>query len=156
MRFTRRMELAESSCMTSMKAGTFVFGALCGSGLMYLMDPQKGEERRKAVKDTVGALFGRSTTRKAAVEEPHVADDQVLVERIRAEIGHVISYPRDIEIYASSGRVLVSGKISGDEAEQLLECVRQVKGVVEVDDDLEVHGFEDMSISPVKDSTHVS
>jgi len=133
-----RQRVTGTNCLTSSASGVFIIGALCGSALMYLLDPEKGHHRRKMLGGKVRGMVGNAGKSSRRPDEGHVAEDQVLIERVRSQIGHVISYPKDIEIYASSGRILVSGRISEDEAEILLECVRGVKGVTEVDDDLEI------------------
>jgi uncharacterized membrane protein len=67
-----------------------------------------------------------------------------LAERVRAKIGHAVSHPHAIKVTAHGGRVTLSGPILAHEKEQLLDVVRDVPGVVDVEDNLEVHERPDI------------
>jgi len=65
--------------------------------------------------------------------------DEVLVERVRARLGHVVSHPRSIEVTANQGRVTLRGPVLAREVDDLLRAVASVRGVSGVENRLEVH-----------------
>jgi uncharacterized membrane protein len=65
--------------------------------------------------------------------------DEVLAERVRAELGRVVSHPSAVAVTASHGRVTLSGPILASEEHAALRCVSAVRGVQNVDNRLEVH-----------------
>ena len=132
------------------------FGA--GVAVMYFLDPGRGARRRALVRDKVvhglhkGADAAETTARdlrnrahglaaevRARFDHDDGADDDVLVARVRAEMGRVVSHPSSIIVTATDGRVTVSGPILADEAGPLLACARGVRGVTDVVDRLDVH-----------------
>lgn len=146
------------------EAGTSLFPLLGAVGLgaaaMYLLDPERGRRRRHLLADQFargGRVAGDaiSTTRRdlanrtrgvaATVrgrvkkEERDVADDVVIAERVRAELGRVVSHPGAIEVTVESGRVTLSGPVLEREADKLIARVRAVRGVSDVDSQLDRH-----------------
>jgi uncharacterized membrane protein len=73
-----------------------------------------------------------------------VSDDQLLVERVRAKLGRAVSHPHAVKVEAHQGQVILSGPILAHEKEQLLDVVRDVPGVVAIQDNLEVHEKPDI------------
>jgi uncharacterized membrane protein len=71
------------------------------------------------------------------------ASDDVLIERVRSKMGRVASHTKAIGVTANSGRVTLSGPILECEVNDLLRCVSSVRGVTEVDNDLQVHRLPD-------------
>jgi hypothetical protein len=132
--------------------------AAIGAGLMALLDPQSGKRRRAVIRDRsarvarkVGEASGKkwrdltnrgtgavAKVQRLARHEERVTDD-VLQERVRAKIGHLVSNPASIEVTAQDGVVRLSGPVLQDEAERLVNGVRSVPGVAEVQDRLEIH-----------------
>jgi osmotically-inducible protein OsmY len=55
--------------------------------------------------------------------------NDVLAQRVRARIGHVVSHPHAITVKAHKGVVTLEGPILEHEVERLLETVRSVRGV---------------------------
>src|SRR5262249_12486002 len=68
-----------------------------------------------------------------------VPEDAVLVARVRAQIGHVISQAGAVQVTAQQGRVTLSGSIAAHEVEKLLSAVAAVAGVTAVVNRLDVH-----------------
>src|SRR5690606_10683042 len=66
-------------------------------------------------------------------------DDSVLEDRVRAALGRVVTHPASIDVAARDGVVTLAGPILADEVPQLLESVRAVRGVRDIEDRLEVH-----------------
>jgi hypothetical protein len=128
-----------------------------GARLMYLLDPDRGRGRRARLRDKVkhGAHKAGDAIETAAADLGHRAaglaaetrarfrketvSDPVLVERVRAKIGRVVSHPRAIIVTADQGRVTLSGPILAGEVDDLLAAVAAVRGVSGVENRLEVH-----------------
>jgi osmotically-inducible protein OsmY len=132
--------------------------AVIGAATMYYTDPHGGRRRRALLRDQAAhaarrlkraaraAMRGaRDRARGLAIEGTAriasrlacvpVADD-VLVRRIRAELGHVVRHPRSVEVTVEEGRVALSGFVEVDEVERLLRRVRALPGVVAVENRL--------------------
>jgi hypothetical protein len=126
-----------------------------GAGLMYFFDPDLGRRRRALVADqfthaghSLGGFLGASTrdlgnrARGLTVElgrrlrEEATPSDDVLVERVRATLGHHVSYLHAIEVAARGGHVLLRGPIPASELDGALEAAATVRGVLDVADEL--------------------
>ncbi|MFN3428964.1 MAG: BON domain-containing protein [Candidatus Sericytochromatia bacterium] len=140
-----------------MKLGTLLTGLGLGAGLMYLLDPERGDRRRATLLEQathvrthgVGTVSKRSRhLRNRAVgllaearrrtRHEEVSDD-VLVARVRSKMGLVVSKPRQIEVAADKGRVILSGPIPTGEVDRLLQTVSNIAGVEIVENWLEEH-----------------
>ena len=118
-----------------------------GAGLMYLLDPKRGRERRSfigekalhaakvASREFQGS--GRDLTNRArgfAIEttsrlaEENVPDE-VLVERVRSKIGRVLSHPKAVGISAENGIVDLSGGVLRSQMRRAIGCAESVRGV---------------------------
>ncbi len=142
-----------------MRTKGLVFGAGLGlgSGLMFLLDPDRGKRRRALLRDKC-AWAARKTadaidttvrdvsnrTRGLAVdfqsklshEQP---SDQVLTERVRAKLGRVVSHRSAIDVAAKDGCVTLRGPILASEVKKTESCVSNVIGLLQVNNELEVH-----------------
>jgi uncharacterized membrane protein len=133
-------------------------GAGMGAGLMYLFDPRQGRRRRSLARDRVMHLIAAGDDALAAtardlanrargllaevttlLRTPEPVSDDVLVERVRAELGHRVSHRSAIEVTASEGRVTLAGPVSASELTGLLASARRVRGVRGVLNRLDVH-----------------
>jgi uncharacterized membrane protein len=117
---------------------------------MYFFDPDRGKRRRGLVRDQVvhamnragdalsaAARDFRNRTRGAVAEtrarfQKEEVIDEVLAERVRAELGRVVSHPSAISVSADGGTVTLSGPVLAHEADALLSAVKSVRGVNEV------------------------
>ena len=136
----------------------FVLGLGIGIGAMYLLDPDRGAQRRAWIRDravrwqnqVVGAAgaTGRDVAHRTrgllartryALERGLPVPDATLVERVRSEMGRKVSHPRAIVVEASEGRVTLTGSILATEVDALLCCVERVRGVRELDNQLVAH-----------------
>jgi osmotically-inducible protein OsmY len=141
-----------------MKAnGSLLAGVGAGAAVAYFLDPAYGPRRRARLRDQVvhtATLTRRAigtTSRDAlhrtsgtAASLAHLmqreeVDDNVLVERVRAKLGRLVSHPRAIDVLASDGVVMLKGQILKHERKNLLRAIRHVRGIVDVIDALEVH-----------------
>ncbi|HZJ13703.1 MAG TPA: BON domain-containing protein [Chthoniobacteraceae bacterium] len=130
-------------------------GAGLGALLMFMGDPGRGARRRALVRHKAvrGArVGGRALTATVAdlanrtrgvaanawgsIRRESVDDDQ-LIERVRAALGHVCSHPRAIAVEAIDGEVTLRGDVLTSEANAVLAAARSVRGVSEIVDDLD-------------------
>jgi hypothetical protein len=140
-------------------------GAAVGAGVMFLFDPRRGRRRRarlgeaaahvahrtqaiaglteRDVRHRLTGAAARALDRLVAKSAP---SDEVLVERVRARLGRLVSHPGAIEVVASAGTVTLKGPVFDAEVDQLLRGVATVAGVTAVEHKLEPHG----------DAVHVS
>jgi hypothetical protein len=145
--------------------GWLGIGLGLGAAGSALLDPRLGSARRAVLRDKLRSrgrelavhLRGRirdagSRVRgalreaRARLAERDVPDD-ILVERVRAQIGRPVSHPRAIEVSAQRGCVELCGSISARELSRLLSRVRRVRGVKQVIDHLEVRDGPDATAS---------
>jgi hypothetical protein len=136
--------------------------ALTGAGLgalaMYLMDPSRGRRRRARLAEAASHVSHRAhaiagmTARDvqhrvsglAARTLDHLVEegapsDEVLVERVRARLGRLVSHPGAIDVSASGGTVTLKGEVFEAEVDQLIQGVAAVRGVTAVENRLEPH-----------------
>lgn len=116
----------------------FLGGAAVGVALMYFLDPNSGRRRRARTRDKVHRVQGAWAEAKKMFEHEEVTDD-VLIGRVRAELGRVVSHPHAIEVAASGGHVTLIGPILSHEVRPLLRAVRGVPAVRAVSDQLTVY-----------------
>lgn len=134
-----------------------LFSAGLGAGLMYLFDPERGQQRRAQMRDKATDAANKATdtvnkfsedmmnrTRDLGSElrarmkrEP--VEDSILVERIHAAIGRLTSHPGAIQVEVQEGQVTLSGPILADEAQALIDRIENLRGVTGVVDQLERH-----------------
>ncbi|HYE92951.1 MAG TPA: BON domain-containing protein [Terriglobales bacterium] len=133
-------------------------GALvAGAGLAHFLDPDRGRRRRALVRDQLVSAahaagdaadaasrdFGNRVRGTLAGVRSRVAagnvDDDVLVERVRARMGGVVSHPRAIDVFAEDGCVTLQGPVLAREVGRLVRRVTAVPGVRRIDNRLEVH-----------------
>lgn len=139
-----------------------LLGVAAASALtMYMSDPDRGRRRRALAADKVRSLanrtgdaisvasrdFGnraqgiraqaRSMFSRSTKDSP--IDDEVLIARVRKEIGRAVAHPRAVKVTAEQGCITLHGQVLASEKQQLLDRVRAVSGIAEVQDNLEVH-----------------
>jgi osmotically-inducible protein OsmY len=133
---------------------TLALAALAGAALALLLDPRRGPARRARAgqKASAWARRGRILAERTARDLSHRAagrryelehadetvSDDILVERVRAQIGKRASHAGALEVRASNGTVVLSGPIVRTEAEGLIRIVSKVRGVKAIDDRLEL------------------
>src|SRR5919199_56369 len=132
-------------------------GVGLGAALMFFLDPARGRRRRGLVRDQV--VHGLNVTEESlgstardlrnragglAAEARSRArgrgtSDDILVERVRAKLGRVASHPRAISVAARDGRVTLSGPILASEVDDVISAVQSVRGVIGVENELDVY-----------------
>ncbi len=145
------------------EARAFNYGLMTGVTMMYFFDPRQGAARRarvrdksvKAVHDVEQAL--RIGSRDAAyrlrgiaaeLSQPRseVVPDDVLVQRVRSRLGRVCSHPHAIRVAAKGGgSIELKGPILRSDVDRVLGAVSRVRGVTDIDNDLEIHEGPDVS-----------
>src|SRR5207249_9311472 len=134
-----------------------VAGAAIGAGLMYVLDPIAGARRRAMVRDQLVSARSRLDDVACATWRdlgnradgmwaeflgrfaPEQVGDDVLRERVRAELGTLVRYPGLVEVQADNGLVVLAGAVPADEAQELIRCVRAIRGVTRVENRLDVY-----------------
>ena len=128
-----------------------------GAALMYFSDPDAGRRRRSLVRDQAvramndmeelvdkgledlgnrtRGLLAEARARVRREEPP----DWILEERARAALGRVVKFPGAIEVMANQGTLTLTGPALKSELEPLLASMAALRGVTEVDNQLEVH-----------------
>ena len=142
--------------MTSRDGLLLLGGAALGAGVMYMLDPDRGNRRRALCRDQLlsagnktGMYAGKLSRDLRNRAQGLVAEtrarfrheevpDEVLVSRVKAELGRHAVHHRALEITASGGRVTLRGPALAGEADELLRAVSSVRGVTGVDDRLEI------------------
>lgn len=129
-----------------------------GFGLMYLLDPERGNRRLARVRDTAvrgmhtAADAADATARDLANRTAGTAaelrgrfirrddvDDRTLAQRVRSKLGRVASHPHAIAVSSENGVITLSGPILQAEVPRLIRTVEAVRGVREVVSQLEEH-----------------
>ena len=132
---------------TLLQLGAFLGGGAGGAGAMYFWDPGRGKRRRRVFRDRathalrvlagrarrlwVDALnHGRGVAHDAAhtLREESVPDD-VLVERVRARLGHLLRHTHHIEVIAQQGVITLRGRTPLVEADRVIYRIEDVPGV---------------------------
>src|SRR5688500_13822268 len=121
-----------------------ITGIGIGAAAMYALDPQTGERRRalardkvtkaqKKMRETAGVTARDLTNRSAGVIagfrsrlSAQEVSDEVLEGRVRSKLGFLVRHPSAITTHVSNGRVVLSGPVLSDEAQQLIDGVRRV------------------------------
>jgi BON domain-containing protein len=136
-----------------------------GAAAMYLLDPGRGRRRRArlgevvvhvahraqattgvTVRDVRHRLSGMAARALDRLRVEPTPPDDVLVERVRARLGRLVSHPGAIEVAAKGGTVTLKGPVFEAEFEQLMNGASAVAGVTAVENRLEPH----------RDAAHVS
>jgi gas vesicle protein len=140
-----------------------ISAAALGAGLIYLLDPQNGRRRRAMAVDQMtgivnqtGRAFRQSgryvqdlmnrgrgaaleTGRRMGVGGRERVSAEQLLQRVRAEMGHVVSHAGAIQVMADGdGVVTLSGRVLASEVDPLLTTVNKVSGVSQVINRLDV------------------
>jgi hypothetical protein len=134
-----------------------ITSALTGAALAFYMDPISGRRRRMYVRDAAVRTWhetrhfairagadGLQRARGLFVEafgrdRLTPVDDEILRERVRAQLGHLVSHPRSIDVFVEHGKVTLRGHVLKSEVSHLCDGVAKVRGVGAVDNALFTH-----------------
>jgi hypothetical protein len=138
-------------------SGKLLSGVLLGAGAMYVLDPDRGARRRSLIRDQgvrasrklgegVGAAARdvRNRSAGAAAElsarlKRDRAGDEIVQKRVRAALGRVASHPGAIKVSVYNRRVILNGSVPAAELESILRSIARVRGVREVENQLEAY-----------------
>ncbi|MEX2495979.1 MAG: SRPBCC family protein [Woeseia sp.] len=126
-----------------------------GAAAMYYLDPARGRYRRALVRDQLvhqghkarhgATIVGRDSRNRSvgivarlrSLLDRGQPDDVVLVERVRACLGRVVSHPHSVKVEAQDGVITLSGYILQQEVPLLLDCALGVPGVRDLKNQLD-------------------
>ena len=143
---------------------TLLNGMVIGAGIMYVFDPQRGAARRSYARDklirganaagcflrkrgkdlgnrawgSVAEVF--ATVKDSSIEIP----DYKLEQRVRAQLGHVLSHPSGVVVLAHDGVVTISGPVLRGEGEKIRERLAKTRGVRECIVEVREHDAKDV------------
>jgi hypothetical protein len=83
---------------------------------------------------------------RPAEEVAGVVPNDVLVERVRAQLGGLVARPEALDVHASAGLVTLGGTLTKAERDRVLREVLAIPGVVRVLNQTEVS--DEMPLSP--------
>ncbi len=130
-----------------------------GAGLMYVFDTDMGRRRRalardkairlgrgiawhadKQARNAANHIKGTIAEYQARVRDPmQDVDDDQLVRRVAAQVGHVVSHPGSLQITAEDGRVIIRGPILRSEFDRLKDRLDETRGIRNYDLQVDVH-----------------
>lgn len=91
---------------------------------------------KRVASQVPGLASGVLAALRRRLQHEHVSDD-ILVERVRAKLGHVSPHLARITITADDGAVTLRGSLPQMERGSLVEAAREVPGVRAVIEDLD-------------------
>jgi uncharacterized membrane protein len=143
------------------RTNSLLTGLTLGAGAMYFFDAAHGARRRKLLADQCNHLLhacqhdfdvawrdlknraqGTAAQARRLVDRGQVPDELV-VQRVRAQLGHHVLHPRGIEVQSHEGHVVLRGPVPGSELFGLLRAVGAVPGVRTLTDELTVENREE-------------
>ncbi len=153
--------------MTHHRGGLSYFSLLAGmglgAGLMFVLDPDRGRRRRAVARDKLiglghdvawqakkqarnavnhvkGAVAEYRSTVRDRMQE---IDDEQLVRRVAAQVGHVVSHPGALGITAEDGCVTISGPILRSEVDILKKRLDETRGIRHCELQLDIHDSDE-------------
>jgi hypothetical protein len=128
-------------------------GAGLGVGFTYFCDPGRGHARRKMVADRAVSLIaqgerlvehkgknilnrteGMLAQARSLFYRQEDVPDEVLLERVRSRLGHVVQHPQSISTTVEAGIVRLTGTVAREEKKRVLREIREVPGVLKVEE----------------------
>ncbi|HEX4813631.1 MAG TPA: SRPBCC family protein, partial [Nonomuraea sp.] len=126
-------------------------GAAAGAAVEYLFDRDRGRSRRAKVRDRashatheltygLGRLSRDLRNRSLGVAAGtrfrltgRTADDRILHERVRAELGRYLTHPHAVHVSVEHRVARLDGDVLGGEDRPAVRAVRRIPGVKSVD-----------------------
>ena len=135
--------------MTNRNLKVMFAGLAVGAIAAAFLDPRRGAARRAKLRDkfihfghllehqAIGrSIDWRQRARGRLYEVRHKrerVEDDILVERVRAQIGKRVSNMHSLVISADNGRVIIAGPVKATERAGLIDILHKTRGVVDVD-----------------------
>jgi osmotically-inducible protein OsmY len=146
------------------KGALFLAGCGAGAFVMYLLDPARGARRRSFIRDRIvhaahivadiadkrsrdmaNRARGVAAETQARLREGAIPD-HVLVERVHAHLGHVVSHPNTLDVQVDNGHVVVTGPALHGERRKIEDRLSHMRGVREYE--VQVMEYTDRSEIP--------
>jgi len=128
-------------------------GASLGVGFTYFCDPDRGHARRKKVANRAVSLIAQGerlveqkgnnilsragamlAQARSLFHRQEDIPDEVLLERVRSRLGHVVQHPQSISTAVEEGIVRLTGTVTRKEKKRVLGEIRDVPGVLKVEE----------------------
>ncbi len=140
---------------------TWISGLGLGAGFMYLMDPDRGRRRRAVARDKMVRQLHRTgigmevaardiahRTQGAAARArgrlfERAVDDDILVARVRAKLGRLVSHPHAIEVSSHGQNVKLRGLVLAREIDALIDGLRGVHGIRDLENQLKAYEHDE-------------
>ena len=148
------LRVQSSTGRTIENIALLVTGGVLGATAMYIFDEHSGGRRRGLARDKAIHFFkelqwnsarraedlknravGTVQEVRSRVRDAQQApiDDEVLEQRVRAQLGHVVTHPGALVVKAEEGRVTITGPVLVGERERIEARLNKTRGVAEVD-----------------------
>ncbi|WP_460732555.1 BON domain-containing protein [Lysobacter tyrosinilyticus] len=137
-------------------AAAFAVGAV----VMYYLDPVVGRRRRALARDR-GMAMGHELQGRVRAQSKRAADrvrgalarsrasrsnvpvdDDILRERIRAKLGHLLEHPSAVEVHVQDGVVTLGGHVGAEEIDDMLDVLADMLGVEGIENHLSIDGSD--------------
>lgn len=133
--------------------GSFIGGAATGAGLMYILDPNRGRSRRVVLRDKAARgirVLQRETNKQLRNAGNHLRgqirelrssvhdrasniDDDILLDRVHAQLGREVRHMRMLDLHIENGRVIAEGPVLDGEAAKIRKRLLKTRGVRDCD-----------------------
>ncbi len=130
-------------------SASLITGLVLGAAAMYIFDPERGSRRRALARDKVARglrmarenankqarnawnnIYGSVAETRAKLHDANAAiADDVLEERVRAQIGHVVAHPGALDVRVEDGCAIISGPVLQDEIEKIEARLHETRGL---------------------------
>ena len=127
----------------------FAGGALVGARVMYLFDPDRGRSRRvrmrdkavrglhvlgreanKQIRNAGNHLLGRVHELRSSIRDrSNDISDDILLDRVRAQLGREVRHMRMLDFHVENGCVVVEGPALRGEADKIRRRLQRTRGV---------------------------
>ncbi|HZU42244.1 MAG TPA: hypothetical protein VE994_06205 [Terriglobales bacterium] len=129
--------------------GLFAGAAIVGARLMYLFDPDRGRSRRvrlrdkavrglhllrregnKQIRNAGNHLIGRFHELRSSLRDRSTdISDDILLDRVRAQLGRDVRHLRMLDFRIENGCVVVEGPALRGEAQKIRNRLQKIRGV---------------------------
>jgi uncharacterized membrane protein/osmotically-inducible protein OsmY len=148
------MRIIVTRTRPSVGGASLLGGIGIGAALMYYLDPGRGARRRGLLRDrvthvshrlsdmagkTARDVSNRARGMAANIKSSGASDDdspQRVEARVRSALGRAVSHPHAIDVMVGDGVVTLHGDVLAAEVDELLDTVRHVRGVHDINDEL--------------------